>query len=247
MKTTTMKSTATTFKGFGGMLLLLLLAATSVAQAGEQEIRQSLQNNLPGINSIDRISKAPYLGLYEVVIGNQLLYTDAEGRYLIDGSIIDLKTRDNLSELRRRELFAIDFSKLPLDLAVKRVKGNGKRKLAIFEDPQCGFCKKLEKELAQVDDVTLYYFLYPMFKGSDEMVRNTLCSKDPLKTRTELMLNGTRPPAKKCNTRTDEVVALARKLDVNGTPHLIFGDGIQISGFLVAGELEKLLNKSASK
>lgn len=229
------------------LFVVLLLILSSAAHAGVNEIRQSLQSKFPGIGNIEHIVKTPYAGLYEVVIGDQLLYTDDQGKYIFDGSVIDAKTRRDLSEERRRVLFAVDFDKLPLDLAMKEVKGNGKRKLAIFTDPNCPYCKRLEKELSGVTDVTLYLYLYPIFPGSHEIVRNVLCSSDPVKTWNDWMLKQIRPAKAVCKTQTDKVMALGQKLHVNGTPNLIFGNGIQAPGFLPAEELEKNLNAPKEK
>lgn len=226
--------------------LLLTLTFTS-AIAGENEIRQSLQSNFPNVGKVEHIQKSPYLGLYEVVVGNQLVYTDEQGQYLFDGNIVDIKTRTNLTEKRHKQLFAIDFNTLPLDLAVKKVKGNGRRKMAYFTDPNCGFCKKLEKELSQVTDVTLYLFMYPIFDGSDVIVRNIRCAKDPAKAWDDLMLNGKAPASATCKTSTEKVVALGRKLNVDGTPNLIFADGTQTPGYLPAAEIEKQLNAAEKK
>lgn len=227
---------------------LLLFALVSSAHAGENEIRQSLKSNLPGIGTIEHIVMTPYAGLYEIVIDGQLFYTDAKGQYVFDGNVIETKTRRNVSEERRRLLFAIDFDKLPLELAVKKVKGNGKRKLAQFTDPNCSFCKRLEKELNKVSDVTIYSFLYPIFPGSDEMVRNVLCSKDPVKAWDNWMLNGIAPEKALCDTpQTEQVKALGQKLHVNGTPNIIFGNGIQSPGYLSAEDLEKNLNAPPGK
>ena len=229
------------------LFTLLLLAACSAAYAGEAEIRQSLQSKFPNIGKLEHVVKTPYAGLYEVVAGGQLLYTDELGQYLFDGSIIEVKSRADLTEQRRHQLFAIEFDKLPLELAVKKVKGNGKRKLAYFTDPNCGYCKKLEKELSKINDVTLYLFMYPIFQGSDEIVRNIRCAKDPAKAWDELMLKGIAPISASCKTPTDKVVALGKKLRVNGTPNLIFADGTQTPGYLPAEELEKLLNVPIKK
>jgi len=228
-------------------LALPLFVLLSSAQAGENEIRLSLQNGFPSIGKLEHIVKTPYAGLYEVLIGDQLLYTDEQGQYLFDGSVIEVKNRNNLTEQRRSQLFAIDFDKLPLDLAIKKMKGNGKRKLAIFEDPNCGYCKRLEKELVKVNDVTLYFFLYPIFQGSDEVVRDVHCAEDPVKAWDDLMLNGIVPASASCKTPTEKVLALGKKLRVTGTPNLIFGDGTQVPGFLPAEELEKRLNKAGKK
>jgi thiol:disulfide interchange protein DsbC len=225
----------------------LLLIMVSAAHAGENEIRQSLQSKFPGIGKIEHIVKTPYAGLYEVVIGDQLLYTDDKGEYIFDGKVIEAKSRRDLTAERSRVLFAIDFDTLPLDLAMKKVKGNGKRKLAIFTDPNCPYCKRLEKELSGVSDVTLYFFLYPIFPNSGEIVRNVLCSKDPVKVWDDWMLREVRPAKAVCKTETDKVMALGHKLHVNGTPNLIFGNGIQAPGFLPAKELEKNLNAPKDK
>jgi thiol:disulfide interchange protein DsbC len=226
------------------ILALLLLAACSIAHAGETEIRQSLQAKFPNIGKLEHIVKTPYSGLYEIVVGDQMLYTDEQGIYLFDGSIIDTKTRTDLSDQRRHQLFAIEFDKLPLELSVKRVKGNGQRKMAYFTDPNCGYCKKLEKELAKVNNVTLYLFMYPIFPGSEEIVRNVRCAKDPIKAWDEQMLKGNAPPAITCKVPTDKVIALGKKMKVNGTPNLIFADGTQVPGYLPADELEKHLSQT---
>jgi Protein-disulfide isomerase len=229
------------------LIALFLFALMPSAHAGENEIRLSLQSKFPNVGKIEHIVKTPYAGLYEVVIDDQLLYTDAQGEYLFEGNVIETKSRRDLSEERRRILFAIDFDKLPLDLAVKKVKGNGKRKLAIFTDPNCSYCKRLEKELSRVSDVTLYFFMYPIFPGSDEIVRNVLCAKNPIKAWDDWMLSEIVPAKAFCSTQTDKVLALGKKLHVNGTPNLIFGNGMQAPGFLPAAELEKNLNEAKGK
>jgi len=228
-------------------LVLCLFALLSSAQAGENEIRKSLQNKLPNVGKLEHVVKTPYSGLYEVIIDDHLLYTDAQGQYLFDGSVIDVKNRRDLSDERRRQLFAIDFDKLPLDLAIKKVKGNGKRKMAYFTDPNCGYCKKLEKDLSRVSDVTLYLFLYPIFQGSDEIVRNVYCAKDQVKAWDDLMLGGIAPAHAVCDTPSDKIMALGKKHRVNGTPNLVFGDGMQVPGYMPAEELEKRLNGAEKK
>ncbi len=224
------------------MPLLFVLIAS--AHAGENEIRKSLQSKFPNIGKLEHIVKTPYGGLYEVLINDQLLYTDAQGEYIFEGSVIEAKSRRDLSEERRRVLFAIDFDQLPLELAVKKVKGNGKRKLAIFTDPNCSYCRKLEKELSGVSDVTLYFFMYPIFPGSAEIVRNVLCAGNPVKTWDDWMLSEITPAQAVCKTRTDEVMALGQKLHVTGTPNLIFENGMQSPGYLPLEVLEKNLNES---
>ncbi|MBI3222942.1 MAG: DsbC family protein [Nitrosomonadales bacterium] len=226
---------------------LFLFVLSPAAQAGEKDIRQTLQSRFPNIGKLEHVVKTPYSGLYEIIIDDQLYYIDAQGQYLFEGSVIDTKTRRDLSDERRKKLFAVDFDSLPLDLAVKRVKGNGKRRMAYFTDPNCTYCKKLEKELTKVSDVTLYIFLFPLFEGSDTMVRNVYCAKDPIKAWDGWMQNGIAPAAADCKTPTEQVKALGRKLRVSGTPNLIFANGVQSPGYMPAEELEKRLNEPAGK
>jgi thiol:disulfide interchange protein DsbC len=222
----------------------LLLAALSCtcAYADEAKVKDTLKKNHPEIGTVDKVYKSKILGLYEVAADGQLFYTDEKVQYLIVGSIIELKSGRNLTDERSRKLFAVDFDKLPFEIAVKKVKGNGQRKMAYLTDPNCGYCKKLESELKNVDNVTLYRFLYPLFAGSDEKVRDILCTGDPNKTWEDWMVNGVQPPVGNCATQTEKVLELGKKMHVHGTPTLIFADGLQIPGYLPAAELEKALN-----
>ena len=229
------------------ILALLLFTLVLTAHADENEIRQSLQSKFPNIGKLEHVVKTPYAGLYEIVVGDHLLYTDEHGIYLFDGNVIDAKSHTDLTEKRRQQLFAIDFSKLPLDLAIKKVKGNGQRKLAYFADPNCSFCKKLEKEMTKVNNVTLYLFMYPIFPGSPEIVRNIACAKNPLKVWEDKMLKGIEPASVTCNYSSDKIIALAQQLRVNGTPNLIFADGAQYPGYMPAEDLEKALDAAAKK
>ena len=205
-------------------------------------IKDLLQKNYPQIGKIEKVNKSNILGLYEVVTSDQLFYIDEKMQYIINGSIYDLKTMRNLTEERSHQLFAIDFNGLPFELAVKKVKGNGQRKMAYLTDPNCGYCKKLESELKNMDNVTLYLFMYPIFPGSDEKVKAVWCSKDQIKAWDNLMLNNVRPPAGTCDTPSAKVLALGKKLNVTGTPMLIFADGSRVPGYLPVAELENMLN-----
>ncbi|MBI5919562.1 MAG: DsbC family protein [Nitrosomonadales bacterium] len=227
--------------------LLLLLATLSCAYAGEAEVKDTLQKNHPQLGKIEQVNKTPISGLYEVVTQSQLFYTDDKAQYLIDGSLYELKSMRNLTDERSRQMFSVNFNSLPLDLALKRVKGNGSRKLAYFTDPNCGFCKKLERELQKVNNVTLYLFLYPVFPGSDEKVQGVWCSKDKLKAWDEMMLNNVTPPSGNCGAPIAKVLEWGKKLKVNGTPTLIMSDGTVLPGFLPATELEKALADAASR
>jgi thiol:disulfide interchange protein DsbC len=231
--------------------LLVLLLSVSLAHAAETDktaatIKDTLQKNYAQlIGPIDQVNKSPIPGMYEVVTGDHIFYTDKTAHYLIDGSMFDLKMRRNLTEARARVLFAVDFNNLPFELAVKKVKGNGSRKLAYFTDPNCGYCKKLEQEIKNVDNVTLYLFLYPIFEGSAEKVQAIWCSDNKVKAWDNLMLNGVQPEAGKCETPSNKVLALGKKLRVNGTPALIFANGIVNPGYMPAAELEKALDSNS--
>ena len=220
---------------------LVLFSATLFclsAHADETKLKGFLEKNYPQLGKIENVSKAPINGLYEVETAEQFFYTDETGQYLVVGSIYDIKSERNLTDARM-------LKNLPFELALKRVKGKGERVLAYLTDPNCGYCKKLEGELKNVDNVTLYRFLYPIFPGSDEKVRNILCSKDPNKTWEDWMLNGVPPPKGNCTTQTEKVSALGKKLHVDGTPSLIFADGRRVPGYMPAAELEKALNSAA--
>ena len=230
--------------------LLLLLLTMSLAHADEVDktaaaIKNTMNNNYKQlIGPIEQVNKSPIPGLYEVVTGDRIFYTDKNALYLIDGSLIDLKARRNLTEERSRKLFAVEFDKLPFELAVTKVKGNGSRKMAYFSDPNCGYCKKLEHELQNVTDVTLYLFLYPLFEGSAEKIHAVWCSDDKVKAWDNLMLNGVQPAAGKCDIPTAKVMALGKKLKVNGTPALVFANGVLNPGFMPAAELNKALDSN---
>ena len=230
--------------------LLLLLLSVSFAHAAETDktaasIKNTLQKNYAQlIGPIDQVNKSPVPGLYEVVTGDHIFYTDKTAQYLIDGKMFDLKARQNLTEARERQLFAVDFDKLPLDIAVKKVKGNGSRKMAYFTDPNCGYCKKLEQELQNVTDVTLYLFLTTVIGGNDsaQKVQGIWCSNDKVKAWDNLMLNNVQPAAGKCDVPSAKLQALSQKLRVNGTPALIFANGYVNPGYMPADALNKALD-----
>jgi thiol:disulfide interchange protein DsbC len=227
--------------------LLLLLLSTSLTYAADDKstaVKDTLQKYQPLIGPVDQVNPSPVSGLYEVVTGDHIFYTDEKAEILIDGQMFDLQARRNLTEARARILFAVEFDKLPLKLAMKKVKGDGSRKLAYFTDPNCGYCKKLEQELKSIDNVTLYLFMYPIFDGSAEKVQSVLCSKDPVKAWDKLMQDNVQPKPATCKLPTAEVMALGRKLKVNGTPALIFANGVVNPGYMPADRLEQALNEN---
>ena len=226
-----------------GASLALLLALP--AAADEATIRKNLAQRLPDFPKIDEVNKTPIAGLWEVRIGFDVLYTDAEGSYVVEGSIIDTKTRSNLTGERIAKLTAIKFDELPLKDAMVYKQGSGKRRLAVFGDPNCGYCKRLERDLVALKDVTIYSFVYPVLgPDSDVKSRAIWCSKDSAKAWRAWMLDGVAPARSmgECNTAAIERnVAFGRKYRINGTPALVFEDGERVSGAMSGPDLEKRL------
>ena len=184
------------------LLAALALGSTFAATAGEAEIRKNLASRIPQFANIDEVRKTPVAGLFEVRInGFEIYYTDEQGNYLMQGNLIDVQARKNLTEERVEKLTAVDFDKLPVKDAFKLVRGNGKRKLAVFEDPNCGYCKQFERDMKTVDNVTVYLFLYPVL-GPDSNVksRDIWCSKDKAKAWNDWMTAGVRPETGSCDT-----------------------------------------------
>jgi thiol:disulfide interchange protein DsbC len=228
----------------------LLLAGAASAQ--EAAIRKSLTERIPNFPKIDEISKSPVAGLYEVRFGGtEIVYTDAEGKFILQGSLIEVKTMNNLTEDRIEKLSAVDFSALPLKDAIVIKQGNGARKLAVFGDPNCGYCKRFERDLATIKDVTIYTFLMPIL-GPDSVVKSKdiWCAKDAPKSWRGWMVDGVTPAkaADKCDTAAlDRNLEFGRKHRINATPALLFEDGTRKPGALPAAEVEKLLVAAAKK
>ena len=231
-------------------LLAALMLCAPLAWAQEAAIRKAIAERLPDFPKIDEISKSPIPGLYELRVGTDILYSDEQGNHLIEGSIIDTRTRANLTKAREDKLNAIDFASLPLKDAIVWKQGSGARKIAVFADPNCGYCKKFERELQQVKDVTVYTFLIPILGGdSPEKSTNLWCSKDRTRAWLDWMLDGKAPPRSmgQCETPVARNLALARKHKINGTPAIIFEDGSRVPGALGAEPLEKQLDASRGK
>lgn len=198
--------------------------------------------------SIDSITRLPVAGLYEVRIDHDIFYTDATGNYILVGNLIDLRSRENLTRkrveaIKQAALPKFNFAELPLDDAVKVVKGNGKRRVAIFEDPNCVFCKRLEKSIHDLGDVTIYVFLYPVL-GPDSLAksRQVWCAPDRAKAWSEWMQKGTPLTGEgACQTPLDKTLELGKSLKVEGTPTLFFPSNKRVEGAIDPAELEKLL------
>jgi len=229
---------------------VLALAQTQAAEpagklTAETIIKRTLEGRLGGVK-IDGVAKTPYLGLYEVRMGSEILYTDEKMAYIFSGNIIDAKSMQNLTEKRLQDLSAIKWGDLPLASAFKTVRGSGRRVLAVFSDPNCPYCKRFEKDLAKVDDVTIYTFLYPILsQDSQDKSKAVWCSADKSKAWSDLMLNGAVLALARCDTPIEKNLELGRKYRVNGTPTIIFANGERVPGAIPTEQIEKLLAQNA--
>ncbi|WP_127996982.1 DsbC family protein [Piscinibacter defluvii] len=221
-----------------------VVGSTSWAQ-DSAAIRKTIAERLPNFPKIDEITKTPIPGLYEIRVGTDIYYSDEKGNHLIDGHLVDTATRTNLTQARIDKLTAIDPATLPQKDAIVWKQGTGARKLVVFADPNCGYCKRFERDLNDIKDVTVYTYLYPILGGdSPEKARNIWCAKDRTAAWRDWMLNGTAPPRAmgQCDASALERNAeLGQKHKINGTPALVFEDGKRVGGAMNAAALEKQL------
>ena len=227
---------------------VLGLLAAAASNADEAVIRKAVQAKFSGAE-VQSVTKLPYLGLYEVVISNEIIYTDENFEYIIyEGNIIDTKTDRNLTAERKRKLAMIPFNELPLELAFKRVKGKGERKMAVFSDPDCPFCRRIEGDLAKLDNVTIYMFLFPidgLHPQASDKAKRIWCSADKVKAWEDYLNKGIAPTAAPtCDNPVDKLVEFGAKRGINATPTLIFANGDRVPGAIPAPQIEKLLNKT---
>jgi thiol:disulfide interchange protein DsbC len=236
-------------------LLALALAFSAAAVADEADIKRGMEAKLG--SKVESVTKTGVLGLYEVYTGGGIIYTDEKMTAMIVGgdlipsqlavNLIDLKSNKNLTEERMKKLTAIKFSDLPLERAVKQVRGDGKRILVTFEDPNCGYCKRLAKELQRLDNLTIYTFLYPILsEDSVHKSRQIWCSADRAKAWNDWMIDGKAPATKEdCDVG---VIAknqeFGRKYSITGTPTLFFADGERVPGAVPLARIEQKLNQS---
>ncbi len=215
-------------------LLAAALACVSlVALADEADVKKAVEAKL---GKVEKIVRAPMAGIWEVTVDSQIFYADDKATYLLFGNLLDMKTGKNLTAERQ-------FNSLPLDLAVKQVRGSGKNIMVTFEDPNCGYCKKLAKDILTLKDVTVYTFLYPVL-GDDSFEKSKAiwCAPDKSKAWTDWMTAGKAPPAipAKCDMAgLDKSAQLGRKLRINGTPAIFFANGERVGGYISATEIEK--------
>ncbi|MCL2656168.1 MAG: DsbC family protein [Betaproteobacteria bacterium] len=225
------------------MMIAALAACPLWAHADESDIRRSVKDFLGGQDVIQSISKTPFPGLNEVVLQTgEIIYTDDKGSFILNGELIDPKRRISLTADRQRMLEKIDFATLPLGDAIKTVRGNGKRVIASFEDPNCGYCKRFAKELQAMNNVTIYTFLFPILSpDSGEKSKNIWCAKDRSRAWNDWMLEGKPVKEADCKTPLDQNLALGQKLRISGTPTIFLSDGSRVKGMLSAPQLEQEL------
>jgi thiol:disulfide interchange protein DsbC len=234
------------------VLASLLLLSIFTAHADETSIRKTMQSMFPKLK-VESVTKTPYAGLYEVYLGDQIIYTDDNFTFLIaEGRLMDVKSRKDITAARVDELSRIDFDSLPLEQAIKVVKGNGSRKMAVFSDPDCPYCKKLEKqEFTAITDVTIYTFLLPLENLHPEAAaksRAIWCAPDRAKAWYSWVNNNFLvKESASCNAPLDKIAALASRIGVSSTPTLFFANGARLRGAYPAEDIEKALNAPTKK
>lgn len=227
----------------------LCLAALSHSVADEATIRRNIAQRLPSFPPIDEVSRTAIPGLYELRFGGDLMYTDENGDYLIQGNMLDTKARVDVTQARLDKINAVDFGSLPLQDALVWKQGTGARKLVVFADPNCGYCKKFETELQQVQNITVYTFLMPILGGnSPEMALNVWCAKDNATVWRNWMIQGQRPQRVMGHCDDGALarnLALGKKLHISLTPMLFFEDGKRFKGGMEPAQLERQLQASS--
>jgi thiol:disulfide interchange protein DsbC len=230
--------------GLAALLFSLLFAASACAQqdAAAERVKAELKKKIPEA-TVDVIRKVPYGGLYEVVVGSEIFYTDEKASYLLLGSIVDMKTRENVTEVRMRQLNRVAFDSLPLENAVKIVRGNGSRRVAMFADPNCGYCKRFERDLIGVNDITVYVFLYPILApDSVNKTKAVWCAPDRAKAWLDYMVRDMALPTETgCANPIDKNLEFGKGKRITGTPTMFFEDGERIPGAISLADFEKKL------
>jgi thiol:disulfide interchange protein DsbC len=230
-------------KTFFAALAATLFAVSCGVQANPDEIKKELAKRFPDLKT-ERVTKTSYGNLYEVFTGTEIFYTDEKASFVFAGSLIDTATRSNVTEARLGKLTAINFDELPFENAIKMVRGNGQRRMAIFEDPLCGYCKKFEADVNTLDNVTVYTFLYPILAQDSHVKSKAIwCAKDKLQAWQDWMIRDKLPPPAEasCETPIEQNVQLGQRLRVNGIPATFFIDGERISGALPIANIEAKL------
>ena len=227
-------------------LFSVALSIPFAAAASEATVKQSLQSKYPRIQ-IESVAKTPLSGIYEVYADGEILYVDENATHLIiGGRMIDAGRKVDLTAERMRELSAVKFDQLPLDLAFRKVQGNGSRKIAYFTDPNCPYCKQIEPTLAKLENVTIYVFLYPVLgQDSYEKSKAVWCSKDRARAWDDMMLRGNPPKAAgNCETPIEKIIAFGRRKGITGTPTLFLSNGERVRGAVPLEQLKKLIDNA---
>ena len=229
----------------------LLVGFALAALADEAAVRRMVEEKVRGQAQVEAVRKAPWGELFEVVVrgtdGIQIYYVDARATVIIAGQAIDAKSGRNLTEERLQKLSAIKWESLPFDAAITTTRGTGRRKIAVFSDPNCPYCKRFERDLAKLDDITVHIFIYPVISpASVAQTKSAWCSKDRVKAWNDLMLRDIQPAAKPdCDTPVEKLVALGRKLGANSTPTWFLENGRRHSGALTLDEVRRLLDEAS--
>ena len=228
-------------------LLACAAFAACGAWAGTDEVKKEVEKRFPDVK-VDRVTKTVY-GLYEVFLGTEIVYTDEAVNFLITGSLIDAATRTNVTEARINKLLAVKFADLPFQQAIKLVRGNGQRQLAVFEDPNCGYCKRFEKDLNSMDNITAYIFPYAILaEDSTDKAKSIWCSPDRLRAWQDQLMREKPPVAStSCENPVEKNYALGQKMRINGTPTMIFEDGERIPGAVSKERIEARLVEASAK
>jgi thiol:disulfide interchange protein DsbC len=234
-------------------VLAITLCASAASYAAQQpdspaeaKIRTQLKARFPGVE-LKQITPGPIPGIFEVVTQEGVVYADASGDHLIIGKILDTQSKEDLTEARWNQVNGVEFDKLPFDQAIKFVKGNGKRQVAIFEDPHCPYCRQIETTLKDINDVTIYVFLFPiesLHPKATETARNVWCSDDRAAAWVGVMLDKKAPAAKKCDDPIDQLRKFGDSLGINGTPTMFFADGRRVTGSIPRDRFEKQLDSA---
>lgn len=224
-----------------------IMVAVALPVSADPAVKKAFETRYPEIK-VESVTKSGFGNLWEIYAGGDVIYTDDKVTFLLVGNLIDVKTRENVTEARMRKLTAIKFNELPLEQAVKTVIGNGSRRLAVFSDPYCGYCKRFEPDILGLKDVTIYTYLYPIIRPESVPVsKKVWCSKDRVKAWQDLMLRSVDPTAPPtCDNPIDQVVELGRRLRVTGTPTTFFEDGERIAGALTRDMIDKKMTAIAA-
>ena len=233
----------TRLPGIAAFLASLLLAFPAAAQdPAAERIKAELKKKISEAN-VDAVRKVPYGGLYEVTVGSEIFYTDEKATFLLLGSLVDTRTRENVTEARLRQINRVAFDSLPLDSAVKIVRGNGSRRVAVFADPNCGYCKRFERDLIGVNDITVYLFLYPILApDSVQKAKAVWCAPDRGKAWLDYMVRDMAVPVDTaCATPIDKILEFGKSKRIQGTPTIFFEDGERVPGAIAMADFEKRL------